>query len=105
MNAFSAAVATLFADPNGAVDGVLTDAGGPVPVRVVLEQPDPTLLAFDGPGARNPGLIAEIATSLVPSQPSEDATLTIAGTTYTTRNWRQPNDPQRLLWRGELTPL
>lgn len=103
--AFAAAARTLFTDPNGSVAGVCTVGGAGRACRVLFAQHDPDVLAFDGPGASNPGQTAEVLTADLPIAPTAGVdTLTVNGRTYGIRSVRQPNDPDGLTWMLDLGP-
>jgi hypothetical protein len=67
MDAFSAAIDALFADPNVGEDAVWRPSGaGGVPIRVVRRQPD-RVTEFGGSRALMPAVVFEVRRSQAPT--------------------------------------
>jgi hypothetical protein len=97
MNAFSAALDTLYADTNFGVDATYVGplGGAAIMCRVIMVAPDETWgagLQVSAPGRQGEIRASEIATV------EEGGTVTIAGHAYTVRGPKNPDD-QRLIWR------
>lgn len=99
IGAFSAAADSLFADPHLAVAAVYhPQVGDPVPVRVVMSQPDADAGLFDT-GVRDVAVIASLRASEV-AEPREGDCLTVGSVTWRVRARRR--DALALVWRLEL---
>ncbi|MDX2221155.1 MAG: hypothetical protein SFV21_00310 [Rhodospirillaceae bacterium] len=87
-DAFSAATAALFKDPNLATTGTYTPRdGAPVTVKVLRAAPRPVTLEV-GRGGASSDLARpfEVLTSEVPDRPYRGATLEVDGTLYEVEN-------------------
>lgn len=102
MSVFDAALDTLYADPNLAVDAVYTPPGGgaPVPCRTDLSAGDRDWRAFSDSGVTLPAISAEVRVSDV-MDPEEGGTLAVGGSSYRITRVTQPGTDRRL-WRLEL---
>jgi hypothetical protein len=101
MNAFAAALAAIFADPNLAVDALwrVGGAGAGVPVRVTLSNPDETV-AFGERAIAYEARRVELLVSAVPVLAAGD-TIEIDGEVYPVIN-RPKRDADRLVWSADL---
>jgi hypothetical protein len=98
-DAFAAAADSLFADPHLAVAAIYQpQVGDPLPVRVVMSQPDTDSGLFDA-GVRDVAVVASLRASEV-AEPQEGDSLTIGSVTWRIRTRRR--DALALLWRLEL---
>lgn len=106
MNAFSAMLDQLFADPNMAQDAIHTRTGEVIQpsktVRAVIRQPDVTAEPFGQP-VSSASTLLEIRVAEVPDRPASGDTFRIGAVTYTVQGTPQ-RDPDRLVWTIETRP-
>jgi hypothetical protein len=81
MTAFTAAIDTLFADPNIAYDAIYIPTGGdPMTVRVIAKRPD-EIVGFGDTRIHTATAMFDVRVSEVPA-PAEGDTLEVGGETY-----------------------
>ncbi len=102
-NAFTAALDTIFADPNFGTDATYMGPVGAVPVtcRVMILAPDENFAA--GFAVSAPARRGEIRASEI-AKVEENAILTVDGREFRIQGVGQP-DAQRLVWRFGLVPV
>ena len=101
-DAFAAAADSLFADPHLTVAATYQpQVGDPVPVRVVMSQPDSDAGLFDT-GVRDAAVVASLRASEV-AEPREGDSLTVGSLTWRVRARRR--DALALVWRLELQEM
>ena len=103
MSIFAEAIDDLFADPNLARDAIWRagSTGAPVPVRIVLRQPD-RVESFGETRIWTESVIGDVRTHDVPSLAEADA-FEIADAIYVVQG-EPVRDSERLVWTVELRP-
>ena len=103
MNAVSAAIDRIFADPNMAADAFWTPVGINVPVacRVILKSPDLTS-EFSGARLVSDTVVADVRVSQVASPANRDR-IDIGTVRYIIQGSPR-RDRERLVWTMELVP-
>ena len=103
MTAFSAAIDTIFADPNMAADGVWYPVGATpgFPVRVIVRAPDETA-DFGAARVQQPTTVVDVRVSEV-TKPEAHDRLAIGGEVFAV--YGSPRrDLRRLVWTVNLRP-
>ncbi len=101
MNAFSAAVDTVFA--RFGVDAVYTpDGGGAVNVRVIARRPD-EIVGFGDTRVLTETALFEVRSSEV-ATPQPGDRLTVDGADYVIQGEPERRDPDRLVWSLDVRP-
>lgn len=104
MNAFTAAIDAIFADPNMAADAVWRACGSPhiaVPCRVILTRPD-LQTTFGDARITSDTTMLDVRLSQVPS-PSAGDTITLGSEVLVIQGEPQ-RDRERLTWKLEAVP-
>ena len=103
MNAFSAAVDAIFADPNMAADAVWRDqgVGQGNACRVIRKSPD-DITDFGGGRIRSETTVIDVRVSDWPS-PREEDRVEIGGEWFRVQG-RPVRDRERLVWTIDLRP-
>lgn len=102
MNAFSAAIDAIFADPHVAADATwLPQAGGSLAIRVILRRPD-DVRDFAGGRLVSDTVLADLRVGDVALPVPGDA-ITIGTDSYVVQGDPQ-RDAERLVWTVELVP-
>jgi hypothetical protein len=103
VNAFSAAIDTIFADPNMAADAFWTPRGGWVatPCRLILTRPD-DVTDFGGARLVSSTILADVRVTEIAS-PNAGDRIEIGTERYTIQG-KPRRDRERLVWQLELVP-
>lgn len=104
MNAFSAAIDTIFADPNMAADAFWLEGGAwpGVPVRVVLRAPD-EITEFGAARIQQPTTSIDVRIADV-AKPTTSDRFSINGEFFTVQGTPR-RDVRRLMWTVDLRPV
>ena len=102
MTAFTAAIDTLFADPNIACDAIYIPAGGdPMTVRVIAKRPD-DIVGFGDTRIHTATAMFDVRVWEV-SAPAEGDAIEVAGETYVIQG-EPVRDRDGLIWSLDARP-
>jgi hypothetical protein len=102
MTAFTAAIDTLFADPNIACDAIYTPAGGdPITVRMIAKRPD-EIVGFGDTRIHTATALFDVRIVEVPA-PAAGDTLEIGGECYVIQG-EPVRDRDGLIWSLDCRP-
>ena len=102
MSLFAEAIDDLFADPNLARDAVWRPAAGdPVPVRIMLRQPDDIASVGESRFATNATVVDIRITEIAEPRPGDQ--VEIDGELFVVQG-EPRRDAERLVWRIEAVP-